>query len=424
MTQEPDVPQLVDHLFRHQAGQMVSSLTRLFGVENLELVEDIVQETLLKALQQWPYHGIPENPGGWLWKVAKNRALDMLRREARSQKILTVRLGLLEPEQVSADAERDAFDHSLGDDQLSMMFIGCHPILSRDVQVTLLLKTVGGFNVVEIARALLLPEATIAQRLVRAKNKLRAEGVRFELPPTVELIYRLDAVLEVLYLIFNEGYESHLGESLVRKELCYEAIYLCRSIAEHPIGRTPKVRALLALMLLQASRLNARTDANGDILLLAEQDRTSWDQGMIQEGVYYLGLSAEGDELSEYHLQAGIAARHALAKEYDSTDWVGILNDYKALLEVASTPIVMLNHAVAVAMVHGTEAGLQELSRLKDHPSLQKYHLLPATFGELYERNGEFESARRSYREALKLTVNEVERRFLERKLSGLGAKT
>ena len=383
MTGEPDVPHLVDHLFRHQAGQMVSSLTRLFGVENLELVEDIVQETLLKALQQWPYRGIPENPGGWLWQVAKNHALDVVRREARSRKIMKGVLGLMEPGQVSAEAE--AFDLSLEDDQLSMMFIGCHPRLSRDAQVTLLLKTVGGFHVAEIARAFLLPEATIAQRLVRAKNKLRAEGVRFGLPPRSELIHRLDAVLEVLYLIFNEGYESHLGVSLVRKDLCYEAIYLCRSIAEHPIGRTPKVRALLALMLLQASRLNARTDANGEILLLVGQDRASWDQGMIQEGIYYLGLSAEGDRLSEYHLQAGIAARHASAKDYESTDWAGILNDYEALLEVAPTPVVMLNYAVVVAMVHGVETGLQELLRLKDHPSLKKYHLLPATLGELYE---------------------------------------
>jgi RNA polymerase sigma-70 factor (ECF subfamily) len=181
VTGEPDVPQLVDHLFRHQAGQMVSSLTRLFGVENLELVENIVQETLLKALQQWPYRGIPENPGGWLWQVAKNHALDVVRSEARSRKIMKGGLGLMEPGQVSAEAE--AFDLSLEDDQLSMMFIGCHPRLSRDAQVTLLLKTVGGFNVAEIARAFLLPEATIAQRLVRAKNQLTAEGVRFELPP-------------------------------------------------------------------------------------------------------------------------------------------------------------------------------------------------------------------------------------------------
>jgi RNA polymerase sigma-70 factor (ECF subfamily) len=246
-------------------------------VENLALVEDIVQEALLKALQQWPYRGVPENPEGWLWQVAKNRALDVLRREAKIQKKLAGSRSLLESQHESADVELEAFGHLLGDDRLSMMFIGCHPALSRDVQVTLLLKTVGGFNVAEIAKAFLLPKTTIAQRLVRAKKKLRKERVRFELPPSAEMVHRLDAVLEILYLIFNEGYNAHLGDSLLRVELCFEAIHLCSLITEHPIGKLPKVTALLALMLLQGSRLNARTDANGDILLLEEQDRGLWD---------------------------------------------------------------------------------------------------------------------------------------------------
>ena len=421
MQHRRSVSGLVDHLFRHQAGQMISSLTRHFGVDHLELVEDIVQETLLKALQQWPYRGIPEYPEGWLWQVAKNYALDVLRREARMQKKLAGSQGLLEPEQLPAYAEREAFDHPLGDDQLNMMFIGCHPSLSRDAQVTLLLKTVGGFNIAEVARAFLLPEATIAQRLVRAKNKLRAEGVQFELPPTTELAQRLDMVLEVLYLIFNEGYDAHLGDALVRKDLCDEAIHLCRLIAGHPVGKNPRVHALLSLMLLQASRLNARTNPDGELIVLQEQDRALWDQHMIQEGLYHLGLSAQGDALTEYHLQAGIAAKHAVAKDYESTDWAGILDDYEGLLEMAPSPVVMLNHAVALAMVRGTEAGLHELARLKDHPSLQKYHWLYATMGELYGRNGEAEAARRSYHEALRLTTNKVEQRFLEKKLKKLG---
>jgi RNA polymerase sigma-70 factor (ECF subfamily) len=314
-------------------------------------------------------------------------------------------------------AEREAFDHPLGDDQLSMMFIGCHPSLSRDVQVTLLLKTVGGFNVAEIARAFLLPQATIAQRLVRAKNKLRKEAVRFELPSDSEFSQRLDAVLEVLYLIFNEGYDAHMGDSLLRTDLCYEAIYLCRLITENPLGRTPKAHALLALMLLQSSRLNARTNADGDLILLEGQDRSLWDQGMIQSGLFHLGLSAEGGELTEYHLQAGIAAKHAVAKNYESTDWAGILDDYDTLLKTAPSPVVMLNRIVALATVHGVDAGLQELSKLENHSSLQKYHLLYATMGELDERSGNVESAMESYHKALSLTTNEVERRFLEKKL-------
>ena len=409
------VPELVDHLFRHKAGQMISALTRYFGVENLELVEDIVQESLLKALQQWPYRGIPENPGGWLWQAAKNHALDMLRREARFQKRLQGQVGLVEAEQFPA--AEDASDYPFEDDQLSMMFIGCDPGLSREVQIALVLNTVSGFSAMEIARAFLVPEATMAQRLVRAKNKLRADGAQFEIPPTSEVMERLDVVLDVLYLLFNEGYDAHAGERLVRQELCFEAIHLCQLVATRPVGQIPPVHALLALMLLQSSRLNARTDADGNVILLADQNRSLWDREMIHAGLHHLALSAEGDELSEYHLQAGIAARHAVGESYESTDWVGILNDYKALLEITSSPVVLLNHAVAIAMVDGPKAGLNELSKLKDHASLRRYHLLPATFGELYERSGDYQRAAQSYREALLLTSNEAEHRFLQKKL-------
>jgi RNA polymerase sigma-70 factor (ECF subfamily) len=263
----------------------------------------------------------------------------------------------------------------------------------------------------------LVPESAIAQRLVRAKNKLRAEGVRFDLPAEPGLVHRLDTVLEVVYLIFNEGYEAHLGDALIRKDLCDEAIYLCKSIVDHRIVKTPKVYALLALMLLQASRLEARTNANGDLLLLSEQDRRLWDWEMIGHGLYYLGLSAEGEELTGYHLQAGVAAKHVVAKDYQSTDWAGILDDYEALLIITSSPVIQLNHAVALAMVHGPEAGLQELSVLKDHPALQKYHLLYATLGELYEKYGDPQAAAENYSRALSLSANEVERRFLEKKL-------
>jgi RNA polymerase sigma-70 factor (ECF subfamily) len=208
-----------------------------------------------------------------------------------------------------------------------------------------------------------------------------------------------------------------MGDSLLRTDLCYEAIYLCRLITENPLGRTPKAHALLALMLLQSSRLNARTNADGDLILLEGQDRSLWDQGMIQSGLFHLGLSAEGGELTEYHLQAGIAAKHAVAKNYESTDWAGILDDYDTLLKTAPSPVVMLNRIVALATVHGVDAGLQELSKLENHSSLQKYHLLYATMGELDERSGNVESAMESYHKALSLTTNEVERRFLEKKL-------
>lgn len=382
------------------------------------MAEDVVQETLIKALQQWSYRGIPQNPEGWLWQTAKNHALDILRREARLRKKLAGGLMFMEPEQTSA--REDAVGHPLDDDPLNMMFIGCHPSLSRESQIALLLKTVGGFSTSEIAHAFLLPEATIAQRLVRAKNKLKAENVHFEMPAETDFPRRLDVVLDVLYLIFNEGYESHQGNVPVRKELCEEALYLCRTITEHPAGNTPKTLALLALMYLQASRLNARMDTEGNILLLAEQDRSLWDQEMIGSGLYYLGLSAEGEEMSTYHLQASIAAKHALAKDYENTDWAGILEDYEGLMQINPTPIVMLNHAVALSMIKGNAAGLHALLQLKDQPALRTYSLFYATCGELYERDGKIQLAEENFSQALTLTENESARRFLEKKIQSI----
>ena len=419
------VPQLVDHLFRHKAGQMISSLTRYLGVENLELVEDIVQEALLKALQHWPYHGIPENPGGWLWHTAKNRALDTLRREARFQKRLQGEIRLIEMEQVHSGQGRgttgpDKDAHPFEDDQLSMMFIGCHPSLSREVQIALVLNTVSGFSAAEIARAFLVSEATLAQRLVRAKARLRTTNARFELPETGSLTERLDAVLDVLYLLFNEGYQAHTGERLLREELCLEAIHLCRLLVNHLPEKSPRAHALLALMLFQASRLKARTDANGNLVILAEQDRSLWDRDMIRDGLLHLGLSADGNTLTEFHMQAAVAAKHAVSESFERTDWAGILSDYESLLEIATSPIVKLNHAVALAMAHGSQAGLEALMRLKDDASLKKYHLLFATFGEMYERSGKIQEAIESYREALVLTENEAEQRFLQKKLQKL----
>ncbi len=410
------VNRLVDHLFRHKAGQMVSTLTRIFGVGNLQLAEDVVQETLLQALQQWPYRGVPDNPSAWIVQVAKNRALDVLRREAK------LRSKMLTP------ASRAAFENSddaalsledpLGDDQLTMMFMCCHPALSREAQVALTLKTVGGFGVSEIARAFLAPEATIAQRLVRAKRKLREEEIDFALPRTEELPERLDAVLQVIYLLFNEGYAAYQGEDLVRYELCAEAIRLCSLLAGNTIADQPKVHALLALMLLQASRLSTRVDAEGDLLLLSEQDRSQWDRAAIQAGLHQLERAASGGELTEYHLLAGIAASHAVAESYETTDWKKILFYYDSLLRVNRSPIIALNRAVAVAMLEGPRAGVAALDQIKDEPALRNYYLLPATYGELYGRSGESERAAAYYREALALMGNEAERRFLLKKLA------
>lgn len=415
MPDNEQVKDLVDHLFRHKAGQMVATLTRIFGVENLELAEDVVQETLIKALRQWPYRGVPENPGGWLMQVARNQALDVIRRQMNFRNKLAALV-----DQENGDAPEVSFDDPLGDDQLTMMFICCQPALSPESQVALTLKAVGGFGVPEIARAFLTSEATIAQRLVRAKRQIREQGVAFELPPAEELSERLNSVLSVLYLLFNEGYSAQHGEDLIRRELCAEAIRLGLLLAAHPLGGQPKIHALLALMFLQASRLPARVDAEGNLLILAEQNRSQWDQEMIQRGLHHLERAMAGNELSLYHLEAGIAATHASAPTYDDTDWPAILGYYDELMAMTPSPIIALNRAVALAMVQGSEAGIAELETIKDSPQLKGYYLLPATFGEWYERSGQADKAKAYYRQALEMTANEAERRFLGRKLRHL----
>ncbi|MCI0693436.1 sigma-70 family RNA polymerase sigma factor [candidate division KSB1 bacterium] len=417
--QSGDVGRLVDHLFRHQAAQIISTLTRIFGPENLDLAEDVVQETLLKALRQWPFSGVPNNPSGWILQTAKNLAIDTLRREASFRdKAEAIAYQL---EQDMAASEDESQDHGLKSDQLAMMFTCCHPRLSREVQVALTLKTLCGLSVPEIAKAFLTPETTIAQRLVRAKRKIRDEKIPFEMPATRELAARLDAVLEVLYLLFNEGYNAHEGENLVRQDLCTEAIRLTSLLVEHPIGGQPKVHAMLALMLLQASRLPARVDAEENLLLLAEQDRTKWDRNLIQLGFYHLDKAAHGDELTEYHLQAGIAACHAVAPSYAATNWQQILSYYDELIYLTRSPIVALNRAVALSMLNGVEAGIKELESLSNLPAMQSYYLLPATHADFYLQKGEPRKAAEYYHQALALASTEPERRFLLRKLKACG---
>lgn len=412
------VNQLVDHLFRRQSAKIVATLTRIFGLAHLDLAEDVVQETLLKALRQWPFRGVPQNPGGWILQTAKNLAIDALRREASFRDKAEAVAYQLEQE-MRAEDEADA--NELRSDQLAMMFTCCHPVLPREVQIALTLKTLCGFSVAEIARAFLAEEATIAQRLVRAKRKIRDENIVLEFPAAAVLRERLAVVLEVLYLLFNEGYNAHEGENLVRHELCAEAIRLTSLLAEHPAGDKPRVHALLALMLLQASRLPARVDAAGNLLLLAEQNRALWDRAVMQRGFHHLERAAIGEELSEYHLQAGIAASHAVAPNHQATDWKTILGYYDALLEIKRSPVVALNRAVALAMIEGPLAGIKELERLASLPQMQSYYLFPATLAEFHLQNGVPEKAGSYYEQALALAGTEPERRFLVRKLKECG---
>ncbi len=389
----------------------MSTLTRIFGPRRLDLAEEVVQDALLKALEIWPFEGIPANPSAWLIQVAKRRALDAIRREASlAEKIPDLARAF--PEH-SLPESRQEFD----DDQLSMMFLCCHPSLSGDLRVALTLKTVAGFSTREIARAFLAPEATIAQRLVRGKRQIREQRIDFEMPSGPQLRARLDSVLEVLYLLFNEGYSAHEGEALLRADLCDEAIRLAGLLAAHQASDLPKTHALLALLLLHASRLPARVNAEGDLFLLRDQDRSLWNRQLIAQGLRELDKSAAGDEVTSYHLQAGIAAQHALAPSYDATDWEDITDQYDQLYELDPNPIIALNRAIALSRWKGPEAGLAALAQIEHHPALARYHLLPATLGELSNELGQQEKAAAYYKAALECVCTEPERRLLQKRL-------
>ncbi|HEX7241714.1 MAG TPA: sigma-70 family RNA polymerase sigma factor [Longimicrobiaceae bacterium] len=407
---------LVDGLFRREAGRMVSALCRVFGPHRLELAEDVVQEALLRALREWPFRGVPDNPRAWLARVARNRALDLLRRDAtlaRKAPLLAVAGEEGEP----APGEV-FFGGEVEDDQLRMIFTCCHPEVPPEARVALTLKTVGGFGVPEIARAFLAREATVAQRLVRAKRRIREAGIAFEVPAGAELPERLDSVLEVLYLVFNEGYAPAGGEAALRADVCAEAVRLAELLASHPATALPRVHALAALLCLQGARLPARTDAHGDPVLLAEQDRARWDRRLLARGLAHLERAAEGDALSPYHLEAGIAACHATAPSFRATDWPYVLSLYDALLALKPSPVAALNRAVALAEVEGPEAGLRAVEEAAAHPALAGYPLLHAVHGDLRSRVGDADGAAEAYRRALEMPLlSEPDRRLLRRKL-------
>jgi len=417
VVQESDgVSQLVEHLFRHEAGKMVATLTRIFGVENLNLAEDVVQEALARALQTWPFYGVPQNASAWIMRASRNLALDVVRRRKVFQSKQAEIIRSMDRDGVAPD-EAIFSEEEIADDRLRLMFVCCHPAIPADAQVALALKTLCGFGVTEISRAFLTTDAAIAKRLTRAKQKIRQARIPFEIPDAKELTQRLDGVLQSLYLLFNEGYKASSGENLVREELCNEAIRLTGLLAQHPIGNQPKTHALLALMLLNAARIPPRVDSEGNLLRLKEQDRTRWDQATISRGMFHLAQSAAGDELSEYHLQAGIAACHCAAKDYESTDWQQILSLYDRLIEFDQSPVVALNRAVAVANIHGPRAGLQAVEGIRGLNKLSSYYLLYAVLGEFEMRTGKLQSAAEQFRRSFELAETKSERAFLLKRL-------
>jgi RNA polymerase sigma-70 factor (ECF subfamily) len=400
---------LLDHLFRREAGRLVAHLTRLLGPARLDLAEESVQTALVRALETWPYHGVPDNPAAWLYRVARNGALDAVRRD---------RMILDKTDSVTAELTRAVplsgpnFEDQLRDDELRMIFMCCHPEIPRDARVALSLKTVGGFGVREIARAFLADDAAIAQRLVRAKRQIRDRRLTLDLPSGRDLGPRLDAVLETIYLTFNEGYTAAEGEDLIRQDLCAEALRLAQLLAESPLS-TPRAHALAALLALQAARLPARTDESGDLILLEQQDRSRWDRELLAIGFHYFDLSIGGDQVSEYHVQAAIAATHVRAAD----NWPLILELYDQLVALNPSPVAALNRAVAVAKVNGPAAALVEVDRLAADPKLRSYYLFLAVRGHLLLELKRRSEAADCFRSALTLRCSAPERRFLQCKL-------
>lgn len=410
------VSNIVEHLFRHESGKMVAILTGIFGLEHLSLAEDVVQEALARAFQTWPFYGVPDNPSAWIMRTARNLALDVVRREKVFREKEPEIVRLMDREGPGPDSVVFP-EQEIADDRLRMMFVCCHPAIPPEAQVALALKTLGGFSVTEISRAFLTTEAAIAKRLTRAKQKIREARIPFEIPSGEELSRRLDGVLQSLYLLFNEGYKASSGEKLIREDVCAEAIRLTDLLARHPAGNVPKTHALLALMLFSAARLPARLDIEGNLLRLQEQDRSLWNRPMIVRGMFHFATSGAGNEISEYHLQAGISACHSIAPDHASTNWRQILALYDRLREFDDSPVVALNRAVALAEVDGPQAAIEALRATPDLPSLESYYLLHAVLGEFELRLNHPEAAAVHFRKSLELAEIKSEQAFLAKRL-------
>jgi RNA polymerase sigma factor (sigma-70 family) len=414
-TQPEPVAPLVEHFFRHEAGRLVSVLTRIFGWRHFDLVEDMVQATLADALQAWRVC-VPDNPSAWVHRVAKNKVLDALRRDKIGRRVLS--------EWAAGRPTHDEgldqlfLDSEMEDSQLRMIFACCHPHLARENQLALTLKALCGFSNAEIARALLVGEETIKKRLQRATRDLIGRQVALEPPAAGELVSRLDSVHQVLYLLFNEGYSSSEGETAIRADLCEEAARLCHLLCSHPRCSTPSTHALMALMLFHAARLEARLDDRGFILLMEEQDRSQWDQRLIRRAQEFLNQSAEGTVISSFHLEAAIAYHHCTAKSCADTDWRAILRLYDALLTIHRSPVYLLNRAIVVAQIEGPHAGIRALDEARQDSALRHYYFLDATLGELYRRAGDLVRARQHLKAAREKTRSPFDRELIDRRLA------
>jgi RNA polymerase sigma factor (sigma-70 family) len=414
---------LADHLFRHESGKMISALTRLFGMHNLQMAEDVVQDAFVKAVQLWKLDKIPENPSAWLMTTAKNKAIDIIRRQQNFYQY-SIEAGTQLEQHAEEFVNSIFLDTEIRDSQLQLIFACCHPHLKPEDRIALTLKLVSGFSVQEISRALLSNETVIAKRIYRAKESIRINRISLESPAGHELHERIDTVHTILYLMFNEGYASQKSEEPIRRDLCVEAMRLCLLLTEHPSFQLPSSCALLSLMCLHAARFESRISADQSIIQLADQDRSKWDEELIRLGYAYLNKSSNGEELTPYHIEAAIAAEHCLAPWFTQTNWKRMLDLYNLLVIKKDEPTVRLNRAVVLSYVYNPDVAISDILQIDDVTRLlNQQYLFAAVLGEMYLRNGDMVNAHKYLNDAMGLTNSSAEKKFLNEKMRVIGEK-
>jgi RNA polymerase sigma factor (sigma-70 family) len=425
LTEFPNIDKLTDHLFRNEAKRMVSVLTNIFGVENMETAEDVVQTTFMEAMNVWKLKGIPDNPSAWLFRVAKNKAIDIIRRNRH-----TVQFDFSDRDHIlltsgytlAATMESRWSDDLIRDDMLRMMFTCCHPGVSAEGQITLILKTLCNFSTAEIAKAFLTSEETITKRLYRTKEFFRDNKIKLEIPSVAEIGHRMDAVLNAVYLLFNEGYNSTHAEAVIRRDLMEEAMMLCRLLTENSHTKLPEVFALMALMCFHMARNESRLTTEGAIVLLPDQDRTKWDYSLIDQGNDFMNKAAFGNEISAYHLEAAIAFEHCVAESFEKTNWHRILELYEWLCSMVPSPVSELNKAVVIMQVHGAQQALDAINRISDSKKLSSYYLYNGLLGEIHSRLGNYADAKKYFKTAIGQTKSEAEKKVLENKFAAINS--
>jgi RNA polymerase sigma-70 factor (ECF subfamily) len=416
LDENKEVTKMVDHLFRHESGKMVAVLTRVFGFANMEQAEDIVQDTIIRALETWKFGKVPDNPQAWLYRTAKNKAIDLIRRQKVKHKIESEIAPLLKSEYTLVPSMNDMFrENEIKDSQLRMMFACCHPSITIESQLTLMLKTLCGLSTREIGNAFLTTEDTIQKRLYRTKEKIKEEHISLDYPGADVMQARLDTVLKALYLLFNEGYNSSHPEKLIREDLCEEAIRLTILLTENSKTNQPHTNALLALMCYQASRFGARLDDKGFIVLLKDQERMHWNKFLIDRGNEYLVRSADENAVHDYHIEAAIASAHANAKSYELTDWKIILQLYNSLFSRTQNPMVAINMCIVLGEVEGYEKAVSELKKIKNFNNNCYYN---TSLGEMHLKSGDKAGAIKCFQHALELTSSNAEIELIRRKIT------